>query len=122
MSAKSKKLFEKRKSRNRFRIKAQANIDLRLSIFRSNTNIYSQIINDTKGITLVSVSSIDKDLRKLMKNNGGNKAAAEIVGTELAKKAKKEGIKNVFFDRGAYLYHGRIKAFAEAARKEGLNF
>ncbi len=122
MSAKSKKLFEKRKSRNRFRIKAQANIDLRLSVFRSNTNIYSQIINDTKGITLVSVSSIDKDLRKLMKNNGGNKAAAEIVGTELAKKAKKEGIKNVFFDRGAYLYHGRIKAFAEAARKEGLNF
>ncbi|MEC8099609.1 MAG: 50S ribosomal protein L18, partial [Pseudomonadota bacterium] len=85
-------------------------------------NIYSQIINDTKGITLVSVSSIDKDLRKLIKNNGGNKAAAEIVGTELAKKAKKEGIKNVFFDRGAYLYHGRIKAFAEAARKEGLNF
>ena len=122
MSSKSKILLKKRKIRNRFRIKSHATCDFRLSVFRSNTNFYCQIINDEKGITLLSVSSLDKNIKKDINNNGGNIAAAKIVGAELAKKAKKEGIKKVFFDRGGYLYHGRVKAFAEAAREEGLNF
>ena len=122
MSTKSKILLDKRKSRNRFRLKSNATGDLRLTVFRSNTNFYSQIINDSKGITLVAVSSLDKQIKKLIKNSGGNKKAAEIIGAELAKKAVKEGIKKVFFDRGGYIYHGRVKAFAESARKEGLSF
>ena len=122
MSAKSKILLKKRKSRNRFRLKSQASCDLRLSVFRSNTNFYCQIINDQKGTTLVAISSLDKQIKKEIKNNGGNINAAQLVGLELAKRAKKEGIKKVFFDRGGYLYHGRVKAFADAARKEGLNF
>ena len=103
-------------------MKSFANCDLRLTVFRSNTNFYSQIINDSKGTTLLTVSSLDKQLKKEIKTNGGNIAAAKLVGLELAKRANKEGIKKVYFDRGAYLYHGRVKAFAEAARKEGLNF
>ena len=93
-----------------------------MTVFRSNTNFYSQIINDSKGFTLVAVSSLDKQIKKLIKNSGGNKKAAEIIGAELAKKALKEGINKVFFDRGGYIYHGRVKAFAESARKEGLSF
>ncbi|MBF97160.1 MAG: 50S ribosomal protein L18 [Alphaproteobacteria bacterium MarineAlpha9_Bin4] len=122
MSAKSRVLFNKRKARNRFSIRAKATSDLRLTVFRSNTNFYCQIINDQKGVTLLSVSSLDKNLKKEIKKNAGNKIAAEIVGLEVAKRASKEGIKKVFFDRGGYLYHGRVKAFADAARKEGLKF
>ena len=96
MSSKSKILLKKRKIRNRFRIKSHATCDLRLSVFRSNTNFYCQIINDEKGTTLVSVSSLDKNVKKDINNNGGNIAAAKIVGAELAKKAKKEGIKKFF--------------------------
>ena len=95
MSSKSKILLIKRKKRNRFKLKSIATCDLRLSVFRSNTNFYSQIINDKKGITLVSVSSIEK-IKKEIKNNGGNKNAAEIVGSEIAKRANKKGNKKVF--------------------------
>ena len=122
MSSKSKILLKKRKSRNRYKLKSHATGDLRLTVFRSNTNFYCQIINDHKGVTLISVSSLDKKLKKEIKDYGGNIAAAELVGLELAKRANKEGIKKVFFDRGGYLYHGRVKAFADSARKEGLNF
>ena len=90
----------------------------RLCVFRSNTNIYAQIIDDEKGATLVSASSLDKELK--LKNN--NVEAAAKVGEALAKKAKKAGIKNVVFDRGGYMYHGRIKALADAARENGLEF
>ena len=90
----------------------------RLCVFRSNTNIYAQIINDENGSTLVSASSLDKDLK--IKNL--NVEAASKVGESLAKKAKKAGIKTVVFDRGGYKYHGRIKALAEAARENGLEF
>ena len=72
--------------------------------------------------SILAVSSIDKGLKKDIKNNGGNINAAKIVGSEMAKKANAAGIKKVFFDRGGYLYHGRVKAFAESARKEGLIF
>ena len=91
----------------------------RLSVFRSNGNIFAQIIDDEKGITLVSASSIDKDLKL---ENGGNVEAAAKVGELLAKRAVKAKIKKVVFDRGGYLYHGRVKALAEAARENGLEF
>ena len=91
----------------------------RLNVFRSNSNIFAQIIDDEKGVTLVSASSIDKDLKL---ENGGNVEAATKVGKLLAERAKKAKIERVVFDRGGYLYHGRVKALAEAARENGLNF
>lgn len=91
----------------------------RLCVFRSNANIEAQIIDDTKGVTLVSATSLDKSLKL---KNGGNIEAAKVVGAELAKRAKKAKISTVVFDRGGYLYHGRVKALAEAAREGGLEF
>lgn len=88
----------------------------RVCVFRSNTNIYAQIINDEEGITLVSASSLET------KGNGSNVEAAKLVGESLAKKAKKAGITKVVFDRGGYLYHGRVKALADALREGGLEF
>ena len=91
----------------------------RLNVFRSNSNIFAQIIDDTEGKTLVSASSIDKELKL---ENGGNIEAATKVGELIAKRAKKQKITKVVFDRGGYLYHGRVKALAEAARENGLQF
>ena len=91
----------------------------RLNVFRSNANITAQIIDDEKGVTLVSVSSLEKSLKL---KNGGNIEAAKAVGAEIAKRANKAKIKEVVFDRGGYLYHGRVKALAEAARENGLEF
>ena len=91
----------------------------RLNVFRSNSNIFAQIIDDTKGVTLVSASSIDKELKL---ENGSNVEAAVKVGELLAKRAKQAKITQVTFDRGGYLYHGRVKALADAARENGLEF
>ena len=91
----------------------------RLNVFRSNQNIFAQIIDDTKGTTLVSASSIDKELKL---ENGSNVEAATKVGELIAKRAKEAKIKKVVFDRGGYLYHGRVKALAESARTNGLEF
>ena len=91
----------------------------RLNVFRSNSNIFAQIIDDEKWITLVSASSIDKELKL---ENGGNKEAAQKVGKLIAKRAKEAKISKVVFDRGGYLYHGRVEALAEAARENGLEF
>jgi large subunit ribosomal protein L18 len=91
----------------------------RLNVFRSNSNIFAQIIDDVAGVTLVSASSIDKELKL---ENGSNVEAATKVGELLAKRAKKVKITTVIFDRGGYLYHGRVKALAEAARANGLEF
>ncbi len=112
---------EVRKARHtRVRNKMSGTKDIpRLNVFRSNSNIFAQIIDDTKGETLVSASSIDKELKL---ENGGNVEAAIKVGKLIAERAKKAKIKNVVFDRGGYLYHGRVKALAEAARENGLNF
>ena len=88
----------------------------RLNIFRSNTHIFAQVIDDTKGVTLASASSVD------MKLKSNNAEACAKVGTEIAKRAKKAGITKVVFDRGGYLYHGRVKALADAAREAGLEF
>ena len=91
----------------------------RLNVFRSNANISAQIIDDEKGVTLVSASTLEKELNI---KNGGNVEAAKLIGAEIAKRAKKAKIEEVVFDRGGYLYHGRVKALAEAARENGLEF
>jgi len=89
----------------------------RLNVFRSASNIYAQIIDDVKGVTLAAASSVEKDF-----SGGGNKEAARKVGEMIAKRAAEKGIKDVVFDRGGYLYHGRIKELADGAREGGLTF
>ena len=91
----------------------------RLNVFRSNTAIYAQVIDDESSTTLVSASSLDKDLKL---ENKANIEAAAAVGASIAKKCKASGIDKVVFDRGGYLYHGRVKALADAARENGLEF
>lgn len=91
----------------------------RLSVFRSNNNIYAQVIDDVKGVTLTSASTLDKDL-KLEKTN--DVEAAKVVGESIAKKAMDKGIETVIYDRGGYIYHGKVKALADAAREAGLKF
>jgi large subunit ribosomal protein L18 len=93
----------------------------RLAVFRSNKHIYAQVIDDSKGTTLTAASTLDADAKKDLKA-GGNIAAAKAVGKLVAERAKAKGIDVVLFDRGGYLYHGRIKALAEAAREAGLKF
>ncbi|MDQ2087597.1 50S ribosomal protein L18 [Herbivorax sp. ANBcel31] len=93
----------------------------RLNVYRSLTNIYAQIIDDTKGNTLVSASSLDSSIKGKYKFSG-NKEVAKEVGKLVAQKASKDGIKKVVFDRGGYLYHGRVKELAEGAREGGLEF
>ncbi len=90
----------------------------RLNVFRSSKNIYAQIIDDVKGVTLVAASTLDKEFT----GNGGNKEAARKVGAMIAKRAAEKGITEVVFDRGGYIFHGRVKELAEGAREGGLNF
>jgi large subunit ribosomal protein L18 len=111
----------RRGARIRRQVKAVNNGRPRLSVFRSAKNIYAQVIDDAAGHTLASASTLDKDLRASVKN-GGDKAAATAVGKLVAERAKKAGISQVVFDRGSYIYHGRVKALAEAAREGGLEF
>ncbi|MCI8802775.1 MAG: 50S ribosomal protein L18 [Oscillibacter sp.] len=107
----------KRHKRVRAKISGTAETP-RLNVFRSEANIYAQIIDDVKGVTLVSASSLDKEIE----GYGGNVAAAGAVGKLVAERAKAKGIETVVFDRGGYLYHGRVKALAEGAREGGLQF
>ena len=93
----------------------------RLCVYRSNSHIYAQIIDDEAGVTLVSASSLDKDIKGEI-SNGSNIEAASAVGKLVAERAAAKEIKDVVFDRGGYLYHGRVQALAEAAREAGLNF
>ena len=93
----------------------------RLAVYRSLNHIYAQAIDDSAGVTLATASTVDKELRKTLKN-GGNIAAAKTVGETIARRLKEKGLTEVIFDRGGYLYHGRIKALAEAAREHGLKF
>lgn len=118
---KQKKLFERRRDRERHRIGKVSGGRPRLSVFRSSLHIYAQIIDDVRGVTLAAASSLDPDLRKTMKN-GANAAAAEAVGKLVAQRAKAAGVEAVVFDRGGYIYHGRVKALAEGAREGGLSF
>lgn len=109
---------KKKHYRVRSKISGTAEIP-RLNVFRSAKHIYAQIIDDVNGVTLVSSSTIDKNFDIA---NGGNKDAASLIGKAVAEKALEKGIKKVVFDRGGYIYQGRIKALAEAAREAGLEF
>jgi len=110
--------FERRKARVRYSLKKKAEGRLRLSVYRSEKNIYAQIIDDNAGKTLVSASSKEKGF----KEKGTTIAGATAVGKAVAEKALKAGIKEVAFDRGGYPFHGRVKALADAAREAGLAF
>ena len=118
---KQRKLFERRKRRVRTHIAKVAVGRLRLSVHRSNLHISAQIIDDAKGLTLAAASSQEKDMRGKLKS-GGNVAAATVVGELIAQRAKAAGVTEVAFDRGGYLFHGRVKALADAARSGGLSF
>ena len=111
----------RRRARVRRAIKAAAYGKPRLSVFRSSKQIYAQIIDDIKGTTLAAASSIEKDLKGKLKT-GADVEAAKEIGKLVAERAIKAGIKDVIFDRGSYIYHGRVKALAEGAREAGLNF
>lgn len=106
--------------RNKLKTAGIKNGRARLSVFRSNSHIYAQLISDAEGKTLASASSMDKDLRSTLK--GVSIEAAQKVGEELAKRAKKAGVTDVYFDRGGYRYQGRVKALADGARSGGLKF
>jgi len=116
--------LKRRAQRVRRRLKQNANGQPRLSVYRSSKNISAQIIDDAKGITLVSASTLEKDLKKSQGKGmkGTDIAAAATIGKLIGERAKKAGVKQVIFDRGGYLYHGRVKALAEAAREAGLKF
>jgi large subunit ribosomal protein L18 len=120
MSA-TKDLRARRQERLRFQLRRKSVGRPRLSVFRSGKHIYAQVIDDTAGRTLAAASSLDRGLREGMKN-GANKDAAAAVGKLVAERAMAAGVTQVVFDRGAYLYHGRVKALAEAAREGGLAF
>jgi large subunit ribosomal protein L18 len=115
------KQVERRKARIRRTIKAAAGGRLRLSVFRSSKHIYAQVIDDRKNATVASASSLEKDMRTSLKT-GADVGAAKAVGKLVAERATAAGVKDVVFDRGNYLYHGRVKALADAAREGGLNF
>jgi len=117
----SKYLHNKRKLRNRKALRNKSYGKLRLSIFRSSRHIYGQIIDDIQGITITAASSLESNIKKQFKNCG-TKEVASLVGKQIAEKAIKKGIKNVVFDRGGYIYHGRVKNLADAARESGLIF
>lgn len=120
MKKKNQNSLEKIKARIRDKVKGTADKP-RLSIFRSNTHIYAQIIDDTMGKTIVSSSTLDKEIKSVVKSTSTCEAC-EIVGRAIAKKSLENKITTVVFDRGGRLYHGRIKALADAAREEGLKF
>ena len=113
--------FVRRSRRVRHRLKRAAHNRARLSVFRSSKHIYAQIIDDKEGKTLAAASTLDADLRTAL-GKGCDLAAAQAVGKLVAERAVKAGVKDVVFDRGGYIYHGRVKALADAAREAGLNF
>jgi len=120
MSAHDKQ-FQRRTQRVRRTLKKVANGKPRLSVFRSSKHIYAQVIDDAKGVTLAAASSLDKDIKSKSKT-GADKAAAAEVGKLVAERAVKAGVGEVVFDRGGYLFHGRVKSLADAARESGLSF
>jgi len=119
--ASAKKSLEQRKARVRRSLKNRAKGRPRLSVFRSSKHIYAQVIDDSAGRTVASASTLDSDVKGKLKSGAGKDAATE-VGKLVAERAIKAGITDVVFDRGNYIFHGRIKALAEAAREGGLNF
>jgi large subunit ribosomal protein L18 len=118
---KQEQLFARRQRRQRIAIRRKSAGRPRLSIFRSSKHIYAQVIDDAKGVTVAAASSLDTDLRKGLKT-GADVDAAKAVGKLVAERAIKAGVKEVVFDRGGYIFHGRVKALADAAREGGLSF
>ncbi len=114
-------LFDRRKARIRRALHARSEGRPRLSVYRSSKHIYAQVIDDAQGKTLAAASTLEKDVKGSLKT-GADKAAAAAVGKLLAERAVKAGVNEVVFDRGGYLYHGRVKALADAAREGGLSF
>lgn len=112
---------ERRKQRVRLRLRAKGSERPRLSVFRSSKQIYAQIIDDTRGVTVVAASSLEKDNRDTMKT-GATVEAAKKIGELIGRRAVEAGVSEVVFDRGGYMYHGRIKALADGAREGGLKF
>ena len=117
----NKKLFERRKRRTRHRLRKVERLKPRLSVFRSGKHIYAQVIDDLAGRTVAAASTLDKDIRDGLKT-GANRDAAAQVGKVIAERAKSAGVETGVFDRGGYLYHGRVKALGDAAREAGLKF
>ena len=117
----NKKLFERRKRRTRHRLRKVERLKPRLSVFRSGKHIYAQVIDDLAGRTVAAASTLDKNIRDGLKT-GANRDAAAQVGKVIAERAKSAGVETVVFDRGGYLYHGRVKALGDAAREAGLKF
>jgi large subunit ribosomal protein L18 len=117
----AQKTEDRRKARVRRAIRAHAYGRPRLSVFRSSEQIYAQVIDDEKGVTIVSASSLEKTNREALKT-GANIEAAKQVGKQIAERALQAGVKEVVFDRGGYMFHGRVKALADAAREGGLDF
>jgi large subunit ribosomal protein L18 len=117
----AKELMERRKARNRWSLRKKSVGKMRLSVHRTNLHIYAQIIDDVKGVTLVAASTLDKEIREGLAKTS-DKTAAEAVGKLVAARAKKAGVDTVVFDRGGYMFHGRVKALADAAREGGLQF
>lgn len=118
---KSKRLFARRQERARLAIRKKSNGRIRLSVFRSGQHIYAQLIDDAKGVTLASASSLDKEINVKGKIHA-TVETAKTVGSLIAKRGVEAKVKEVVFDRGGYIYHGRVKALAEAAREGGLVF
>ncbi len=116
-----RELFQKRKGRIRSALKKAANGKMRLSVFRSGLHIYAQVIDDAKGVTVASASTLDKEVRSNLKKTSTVEAAS-FIGKVIAERAVKSGVSEVVFDRGGYIYHGRVKALADAAREAGLKF
>ena len=119
--AKTKALFARRQRRTRYALRQAGGDRPRLSVFRSGKHIYAQVIDDRKGATLAAASSLDEGLKGKVKT-GANKDAATEVGKLIAERALAAGVSEVVFDRGGYLFHGRVKALADAAREGGLQF
>ena len=117
----AKELFERRRARSRIKLRKVANGQPRLTVHRSSKHIYAQIIDDQAGNTMVAASTLDADFKKASKTTADATAAA-VVGKLVAERAKAKGIDAVIFDRGGYIFHGRVKALADAAREAGLKF
>ena len=117
----AKELFERRRARNRKKLRKVANGQPRLTVHRSSKHIYAQVIDDQAGNTVAAASTLDADFKNLSKSTA-DAAAAAIVGKLVATRAKAKGIDAVVFDRGGYIFHGRVKALADAAREAGLKF
>jgi large subunit ribosomal protein L18 len=123
MALTRQELFARRQRRARYKLRKVSSLRPRLSVFRSSKHIYAQVIDDTKGVTVAAASTLDAEAKKTLdKGKSADTAAAAIVGKLVAQRALNAGIKDVVFDRGGYIYHGRVKALGDAARESGLNF